>query len=109
MERYSFAMEVKKGQMNLYRKKLGEIWQELVVFLDENNIRNFSIWNCRSLIFGYCETEEKKDLYTAAQEQISPLITQMEHIVTWISTPGQNMRLMYHNFEIGRASCRERV
>ena len=102
MERYSFAMEVKKGQMNLYRKKLGEIWQELVVFLDENNIRNFSIWNCRSLIFGYCETEEKKDLYTAAQEQISPLITQMEHIVTWISTPGQNMRLMYHNFGIVR-------
>ncbi len=102
MERYSFAMEVKKGRMNLYRKKLGEIWQELTAFLDENNIRNFSIWNCNSLIFGYCETEGKKDLYAKAQEQIGELIAQMEDTFTWISTPGENMRLMYECFGIVR-------
>ncbi len=102
MERHSFAMEIKKGQMNLYRKNLGEIWPELVAFLDQNEVRNFSIWNCSSLIFGYCETAEKKDLYAKAVEQIGSLLAKMEDTFTWISTPGQNMRLMYHNFGIVR-------
>ena len=102
MERHAFAMEIKKGQMNLYRQKLGEIWPELTAFLDENAVRNFSIWNCSSLIFGYCETDEKKDLYARAVEQIGSLLTKMEDTFTWISAPGQNMRLMYHNFGIVR-------
>lgn len=104
MERHSFAMEVKKGQMDLYRKKLGEVWPKLVEFLDGNKVSNFSIWNCSSLIFGYCETKEKKNLYEKAKEQIGSLISQFEGIYTWISTPGQNMRLMYHNFGIVRKS-----
>ena len=102
MERHTFAMEIKKGRMNLYRKNLGEIWHELVMFLDENDVRNFSIWNCSSLIFGYCETEEEKDLYKKATEQIGKIISKMEDTFTWISTPGQKMRLMYHNFGIVR-------
>lgn len=102
MERHAFAMEIKKGQMNLYRQKLGEIWPELTAFLDENAVRNFSIWNCSSLIFGYCETDEKKDLYARAVEQIGSLLAKMEDTFTWISAPGQNMRLMYHNFGIVR-------
>ena len=28
MERHGFAMKIKKGQMNAYRKKLGEIWPD---------------------------------------------------------------------------------
>ena len=44
MKRHTFAMEIKKGQMNLYRQKLGELWPDLVNFLEENHIQNFSIW-----------------------------------------------------------------
>ena len=102
MERYSFAMEIKKGLMNTYRAKLGKIWPELISFLDRNEVKNISIWNCNNLIFGYCETDVKKDLYEKATKQIGPLISQMEETFTWISTPGQNMRLMYHNFGIVR-------
>ena len=29
MERHAFAMKVKSGKMNDYRKKLGEIWPDL--------------------------------------------------------------------------------
>ena len=29
MERHAFAMKVKEGKMNDYRKTLGEIWPEL--------------------------------------------------------------------------------
>ena len=55
MERHAFAMKVKDGQMNTYRRKLGEIWPELTGFLDRNQIKNFSIWNADQLIFGYYE------------------------------------------------------
>lgn len=53
MERHAFAMKVKAGRMNDYRKKLGEIWPELTTFLDRNKVKNFSIWNAEDLIFGY--------------------------------------------------------
>ena len=62
MERHSFAMEVKEGKMNDYRRKLGEIWQDLTTFLDQEKVHNFSIWNCSSLIFGYYETDENSEL-----------------------------------------------
>ena len=39
MERHAFAMKVKDGQMNTYRRKLGEIWPELTGFLDRNQIK----------------------------------------------------------------------
>lgn len=104
MNRHTFAMEVKKGQMNLYRQKLGDIWPDLTAFLDENHIRNFSIWNCESLIFGYCETEHDVDLSVTAKKQIEALRARIEDTFEWISAPGQNMRLMYHNFGIVRES-----
>lgn len=43
MESHAFAMKIKDGKMNDYRRKLGEIWQELIVFLDRNEVGNFSI------------------------------------------------------------------
>ena len=58
MERHSFAMEIKEGRMNDYRRRLGEIWPELTAFLDKEEVHNFSLWNCDSLIFGYYETED---------------------------------------------------
>ena len=58
MERHAFAMKVKSGRMNDYRKKLGEIWPELTTFLDRNKVKNFSIWNAEDLIFGYYENED---------------------------------------------------
>ena len=57
MERHAFAMKIKDGKMNDYRRKLGEIWQELTVFLDRNEVGNFSIWNAGGYIFGYDEID----------------------------------------------------
>ena len=71
MERHGFAMEVKEGQMNEYRKRLGEIWPELTGFLDRNGVKNFSIWNTDRLIFGYYENEDGAKLteeQTAARD-----------------------------------------
>ena len=60
MERHAFAMKVKEGKMNDYRKTLGEIWPELTAYLDRNGIHNFSIWNAADLIFGYYENSRRR-------------------------------------------------
>ena len=101
MERHAFAMKVKAGRMNDYRKKLGEIWPELTAFLDRNKVKNFSIWNAEDLIFGYYETDAKVS-YPEKEDEIKALTTKIEDTFTWISTPGKNMRLMYHNFGVVR-------
>ncbi|MDO4519360.1 MAG: L-rhamnose mutarotase [Eubacteriales bacterium] len=102
MERHAFAMEIKKGQKNIYRKKLGEIWPELTAFLDRNGMKNFSIWNTDDLIFGYYENKDGAVLSAEEAEVQKNLIAKMEDTFTWISTPGKDMRLMYHNFGIVR-------
>ena len=108
MERHAFAMKIKEGRMNTYRKKLGEIWKELTDFLDRNGIRNFSIWNAEELIFGYYENEDGMKLDQKEEAVISALIEKMQDTFQWISVPGQDMRLMYHDFGIVR-ECKELI
>ena len=102
MERHAFAMRIKENQMNAYRQKLGEIWKELTDFLDRNGMKNFSIWNAEDLIFGYYENTEGKKLDEAEDVVRSRLIEKMQDTFQWISVPGQDMRLMYHDFGIVR-------
>ncbi len=102
MERCTFAMKVKEGKMNEYRKRLGEIWPELVLFLDRNQVKNFSIWNAENLIFGYYETVENTVLSTEEEHIRQKLTVRMEETFDWISTPGEPMRLMYHDFGVVR-------
>lgn len=102
MERHGFAMEVKKGQMNEYRKRLGVIWPELTGFLDRNGVKNFSIWNTDSLIFGYYENEDGAKLSEEETAARDVLVKKMEDTFTWLSVLGEDMRLMYHNFGVVR-------
>ncbi len=102
MERHAFAMQVKDGQMNVYRQKLGEIWMELTGFLDRNHVKNFSIWNADRLILGYYENEDGAELSSEEIVERDRLTEQIEDTFDWISTPGEDMRLMYHNFGVVR-------
>ena len=102
MERHAFAMQVKDGQMNIYRQKLGEIWPELTAFLDRNHIKNFSIWNTDRLIFGYYENEDGAELSSEEIIVRDRLTEKIEDTFDWISTPGKDMRLMYLNFGVVR-------
>lgn len=104
MERHAFAMKVKDGYMNEYRKRLGELWPELTAFLDRNHVKNFSIWNTDQLIFGYYETGDGASLSAEAEAEKQALVQKMEDTFTWISEPGREMRLMYHDFGIVRES-----
>ena len=102
MERHAFAMKVKDGQMNAYRTRLGEIWKDLTAFLDRNQIKNFSIWNVEQLIFGYYENEDEMKLSEDEKAAKDSLTEKIQDTLDWISTPGEDMRLMYYNFGVVR-------
>ena len=109
MERHAFAMKIKEGQMNEYRKRLGEIWPELTAYLDRNGICNYSIWNTEDLIFGYYEkrnvdgtSAEVNPVESEEKAVKANLIRKMEDTFTWIYTPDEDMRLMYHDFGVVR-------
>ena len=103
MERHAFAMKVKDDMMNSYRQKLGEIWKDLTLFLDRNQVKNFSIWNTERLIFGYYEKRRRCRTLTAEEKAVRDvLIEKMAETFEWISEPGQDMRLMYHNYGVIR-------
>lgn len=102
MERHAFAMKVKDDMMNSYRQKLGEIWKDLTLFLDRNQVKNFSIWNTERLIFGYYEKEDDAELNAEEKAVRDVLIEKMAETFEWISAPGQDMRLMYHNYGVIR-------
>lgn len=102
MERHAFAMKVKEGKINDYRKTLGEIWPELTAYLDRNGIHNFSIWNAADLIFGYYENADGEVISPEEEKVKAALTEKIGDTFTWISTPGKDMRLMYHNFGVVR-------
>lgn len=104
MQRHTFAMKIKEGQMDTYRRRLGELWPQVTAFLDEDGVSNFSIWNAQNLIFGYYEKEDGAVLDGAKRQQAEALIGRIEDTFDWISEPFGQMRLMYHNFGIVRSN-----
>ena len=102
MERHAMAVEIKEGRMNEFRKKLGEIWEELVKWPDKNGVKNFSIWNAENLIFVYGEWQYGGGY--RIDDEIRQIVLRISDTFTCISEPGKDMRLMYHNFGILRES-----
>lgn len=104
MKRHTFALEVNKGKMSEFRKRLGAIWNELVTFLDARGMGNFSIWNAENIIFGYLETDDGFVFNDKDKEIVAEWEKQCKTIYRWISVPFQNMRLMYQDFGVVRES-----
>lgn len=104
MKRHTFAIEVKNGRMADFRGHLGDVWPELVAFLDRYHMVNFSIWNAEQIIFGYFETNNDFSFSELDKEQVAKWETLYGDSYTWISVPFEDMRLMYHDFGIVRES-----
>lgn len=98
MERHAFAMEVKEGMLGTYRKTIGEIWPELTAYMDRNQVSNFSLWNTDRIVFGYYECPDGFGISDEEAAIKASLIKKIEDTFTWISTPGEDMRLMYEDF-----------
>ncbi len=104
MLRHAFAMEVKEGRTADFRSNLGKVWAELTTFLDEKKMVNFSMWNVERMVFGYYETEDDFTFSDADKEKANEWGKQNGDCFTWVSTPFEEMRLMYHDFGIVRQS-----
>ncbi len=104
MKRHTFAMEINQGKSAQFRSNLGKVWPEFTFFLDEHGMTNFSIWGVENIVFGYYETEEDVVFTEEDKEKIDAWEQSYKDAYTWISTPFENMRLMYHDFGIVRES-----
>jgi L-rhamnose mutarotase len=102
MKRHPFAFEILMGEADGFRKTLGASWPQVTAFLDRNDIRNFSLWSCGRLGFGYCETGDSFSLSGPERAALGDLTEMFTGKVSWIREPGEGMRLMYHDFGIIR-------
>ncbi len=102
MERHAFAGKVIEGKKGDFRKQLGISWPHITAFLDQKGLKNFSLWSAERFVFGYYENEEGVLFSTEEKEAAAKIIDSFNGSVEWISKPGNEMRLMYHNFGIVR-------
>lgn len=108
MERHAFALQMKEGKSGDFRANLGKVWPDLKDFLDAHQAYNFSIWTVENMVFGYFETEGALVYSDADKEVVANWEAAYGDAYTWVSTPFQEMRLMYHDFGIVRP-CKELI
>lgn len=103
MKRNAFALTVLKGHEDEFRSELGKAWPAISDFLDEIKADNFSLWQMSEQVFGYCETPDDLNWQIFAGK-CNELADRFAECVSWISRPGQGMRLMYHDFGVVRTN-----
>lgn len=58
MHREAFVMKLKDGMAEEYKRRHREVWPEMLGFLREAGIRNYSIWQSGGMLFGYYECDD---------------------------------------------------
>lgn len=101
MKRNAFALKIKEGKKLAFRSMLSDMWSELTGTLDEHEAANYSMWQVEDIVFTYYETAEDDQVLKGS---IRDLIDRASDSFEWISDPTKEMRLMYHDFGIIRAS-----
>lgn len=104
MNRIAFAARINEGMENEFRKILGQIWNDVTSFLDDNNISNFSVWKIEDLLFIYGEAEDSYCVTEEKVKRIRKIISKADDTITWLSEPGQRMHLVYYDYGIVRDS-----
>ncbi len=103
MNRHAFAASINPGKFNEFRSGFGQIWNNVTRFIDDLEITNFSVWNIENLVFVYYENDILSPKATDAQkEELARIIAPLYGTFEWISSPFEEMRLMYHDFGIVR-------
>lgn len=104
MLRHSFALKIKEHQMDNFRESLGKIWSELTSLLDRNEMKNFSLWTVANIVFGYYESNDNFQMSEVDKDRIQKWDRLYGDYYSWISSPFETMKLMYHDFGIVRES-----
>lgn len=105
MERHAFAYKINKGCFEKFRSELGRLWPDVTALLDSIKAENFSLWGIgEDLVFGYYETGEILSLSEKDAAALQGILEPLQETGEWISSPKQEMRLMYQDFGIVRGS-----
>lgn len=108
MDRHAFAYKIKEDGFDGFRCFLGENWTKISSLLDSVSAQNFSLWEAGDLVFGYYETQGPVHLCKEDREKLQDILRQPASYGEWISSPEQEMRLMYQDFGIVRP-CKELI
>lgn len=57
MEKYAWKATIVKGQIEEYKRRHDNLWDEMKVVLKDAGICNYTIWNVGNELFGYYECE----------------------------------------------------
>ena len=57
MERYAWKATLLPGKLEEYKRRHDNIWPEMKRVLHDAGIRNYTIWNVGSELFGYYECD----------------------------------------------------
>lgn len=96
MQRHTFALQIKKGEIRKFRSTLGAVWPDVKRIFDTYNLRNFSLWSVDYMIFGYYESDDDFEVTEELLAEMNAIDKRFEGCYDWISELGKPMRLMYH-------------
>ena len=57
MEKYAWKARIVEGQLEEYKRRHDNLWDEMKTALKESGIKNYTIWNVGDELFGYYECE----------------------------------------------------
>ncbi len=57
MEKYAWKANIKEGSLEEYKRRHDAIWDEMKEVLKSAGIKNYTIWNVGTELFGYYECE----------------------------------------------------
>ena len=99
MERYSFAFKIKEGSVGDFLSEFGRCWGDIRNNIRENDVTNFSLWNCDTFFFGYYERQIEGPV---TESILAPVLPMLDKLADFKSDFAGNMRLMYEDFGIVR-------
>jgi len=102
IERHAFAYRIGEGKFEQFRTRLGKFWPAVTSLLDQIGAENFSLWQIGPLSFGYYETRKTPFLPADKAAALEEIMTAFGEAGEWISSPKQEMRLMYQDFGVVR-------
>lgn len=103
MKREAFAMRIKPGRKDEFKRRCTRLGFELPLVLEDWDMRNFSVWCVEDLVFGYGETCDGKEAGKDESALIAYFLENMRDCCDCLARPASNpMRLMYEDIGIVR-------
>lgn len=69
MEKYAWKATIIEGQIEEYKRRHDNLWDDMKTVLEEAGITNYTIWNVGNELFGYYECERGVEYAAKVQRE----------------------------------------